>query len=87
MERIMARNTILKIAQLMEDAITSMMNPISSGSLTGVLNRTMERAPSKPSESGNENWIQIKIAVMEMLRSGKLLWILLPVRLAFEKRA
>jgi len=35
-----------------------MIKPISSGSLIGVLNLTMERAPSRPSESGRENWIR-----------------------------
>ena len=51
----MPKKVILKVAQAIELAITSMMNPISSGSLIGVRNRTIERAPSNPSESGSEN--------------------------------
>ena len=53
--KMMPKKVILKVAQAIELAITSMMNPISSGSLIGVRNRTIERAPSNPSESGSEN--------------------------------
>ena len=71
----MPRKSRLKVAQAIEAAITSMIKPISSGSLIGVLKRTIESAPSKPNESGSENWIQIKIAVIEIPNNGNARWI------------
>ena len=62
-----------------EDAITSMMNAISSGSLMGVLKRTIDSAPSRPSESGSENWMQTKIAVIDRPSRGNARYTWLPV--------
>jgi len=41
------------------------MKPISSASLTGVRKRTIDSAPSRPSESGSENWMAMKIAMID----------------------
>ena len=59
--------------------MTTIRKPISSGSLIGVRKRTIESAPRRPSESGSENWMQMKIAVTAMAMSGKARWISLPV--------
>ena len=64
------RNKILKVAQHMDDAITSIINPISSGSLMGVRNRTIDKAPKRPKERGKENWMHINMAVTAIPRSG-----------------
>jgi hypothetical protein len=53
--KIRPTNASLNVAHASDVAMTSMMNPISSGSLIGVRNRTMESAPRRPSESGSEN--------------------------------
>ena len=45
----------------------------------GVRKRTIDNAPSRPSESGSENWIVTKIAVIEMPSSGKARCTWLPV--------
>ncbi len=69
----------LNVAVAIEAAITSMMNPISSGSLIGVRKRTIDSAPSRPSESGSENWMQMKIAVIDRPSSGNARYTWLPV--------
>jgi hypothetical protein len=61
----------LNVAADIEDAITSMIKPISSGSLIGVRNRMMDRAPSNPSESGMESCTPMNSVVIEMPNSGK----------------
>ena len=61
---------ILKVAIEIDAAMTSIINPISSGSLMGVLKRTIERAPNNPRDKGSENWIPIKIAVTEIPSNG-----------------
>jgi hypothetical protein len=65
---------MLKVAQHNDEATTSMMKPISSGSLIGVLNRTIDKAPSKPKERGSENWMLMKIAVTDSPIKGKARW-------------
>jgi hypothetical protein len=55
------------------------MKPISSASLIGVLKRTMDSAPSRPSDSGRENWMAMKIAVIEGPSSMNERWTWLPV--------
>ncbi|MNC89095.1 hypothetical protein D3C83_49930 [compost metagenome] len=69
----------MNVATAIEVAMTSMMNPISSGSLIGVLNRTIDSAPSRPSDSGSENWMVTKIDVIEMPSSGNARCTWLPV--------
>ncbi len=76
--RMPTRKSTLKVAQASEVAITSMMKPISSGSLIGVRKRTIDSAPSRPSDSGSENWMEMKIAVTASASSGKERWIWLP---------
>ena len=49
------KNKILKVAHAIDDAINNIKNPISSGSLIGVLNLTIDKAPNSPNESGREN--------------------------------
>jgi hypothetical protein len=69
----------LNVAQDREEATTSIMKPISSGSFIGVLNRTIDKAPSNPRERGSENCIVMKITVIEIDNRGKALCIWLPV--------
>ena len=77
--KITPTNESLNVATAIDVAMTSMMNPISSGSLIGVRKRTIDNAPSRPSESGKENWIVTKIAVIEMPSNGKARCTWLPV--------
>ena len=72
-------NASLKVAVAIDAAMTSMMNPISSGSLIGVRNRTIESAPRRPSDSGSENWMQTKMAVIDSPSSGNARYTWLPV--------
>ena len=67
------------MAQASEVAMTIIRKPISSGSLIGVRNRTIDSAPSRPSDNGSENWMQTKIAVIDSPRSGKARCTWLPV--------
>ena len=75
----MPTNCSLNVAVAIEVAMTSMMKPISSGSLIGVRNRTIDSAPRRPSESGSENWMQTKIAVIDRPSSGNARCTWLPV--------
>jgi hypothetical protein len=72
-------NASLKVAVASETAMTSMTKPISSGSLIGVRKRTIESAPSSPRDSGSENWMVTKIAVIETPSSGNARCTWLPV--------
>ena len=56
---------------MIDAAMTSMMKPTSSGSLIGVRNRMIDSAPSSPSDSGRETWMQMNRAVMEMPSRGE----------------
>ena len=70
------------MAQDRETATTSRMKPISSASLIGVRKRTIDSAPSRPRESGSENWMAMKMAVIDGPMSVNDRWILATRRAA-----
>ena len=67
------------VAQQIEVAINAMRKPISSGSLIGVRKRTIESAPRRPRDIGNEFCRQMKIAVIATPSNGKARWTSEPV--------
>ena len=71
--------TTINNANLSDVAITSRMNPISSGSLIGVRKRTIESAPRRPSERGSENCTLTKMAVIASPIKGNAWWTCEPV--------
>jgi hypothetical protein len=56
-----------------------MRNPTSSGSRMGTRNRTIDRAPRSPRESGSDSWTAMKSSVIDGLRRRKDRWIWDPV--------
>jgi hypothetical protein len=67
------RNGRLNVAHVRLEAITSRINPTSSGSLIGVLNLTIDKAPRRPKDRGIENCRDTKIAVIATPNNGKAL--------------